>query len=124
MSTQETPAVNTATPTWPRDVHGITSGLRRELVRTIGRIKGNDDKLEVFIGHLREAAKFAQGRIEVQKKITEQRAATVAARVVKEQTLLETAEKKLTNGNVKETASERAMRQANAGIMGSTTSKV
>lgn len=53
-------------PSWPRDVYGITSGLRRELARVAGRLNGDRDKMEVFMATVREGAKWAQSRMEIQ----------------------------------------------------------
>lgn len=58
-------------PTWPRDVYGNNSTLRRELVRAIGRIQGNEEKYGTFIAHLKEAAQFAQQRLTLQTQLKE-----------------------------------------------------
>ena len=56
---------------WPFDPHGFTSMLRKEGVRAVGRISGNDAKLEVFTQTLRALAQHASVKIETQKREAE-----------------------------------------------------
>lgn len=65
---------------WPLDEFGFTSMLRKEGVRAIGRIKGDDAKLAVFMATLRVLAEHAGVKTEDQKLVIEQHRAEAAAR--------------------------------------------
>lgn len=51
---------------WMQDPHGFVSNLRREGCRSIGRIQGDDHKLEVLMDTLRVLAKYAAVKMEEQ----------------------------------------------------------
>ena len=110
----QTPATTVVSPDWPRDVHGFTSGFRREVARTVGRIKGNDEKFDVFMKHLREAANWARQRHEIAKRVRDAQLTEIAAREAERAAHAD-------KGRVpakQETDDERKARQANAGIQG------
>ena len=66
------------TPQWPLDQYGFTSALRKALVTAIGRVNGDDQKYTLLIETLREAGRFAAGRLDVQKAVREAAVARVA----------------------------------------------
>lgn len=98
-------------PDWPRDIHGFTSGFRREVARTVGRIRGNEEKMETFIAHLRAAADWARSRYEI--------GVAVQAKAVEEAEALRAA-LKVPHGldQLIESDADRAAAQAAAGISG------
>ncbi len=53
---------------WPQDLGGITSRLKREGCRSIGRINGNDKHYATVMEVLRVLAKHAKVKIVAQKK--------------------------------------------------------
>lgn len=59
--------VNVRDITWPHDKYGITTLLRKEGARAIGRIKGDDAKMEVVMQTLKVLAQHATAKIEQQK---------------------------------------------------------
>ena len=110
---EETPVLSSAiSPDWPFDPHGFTSGLRREVARTVGRIRGHDEKMDIFMAHLRAAAEWARNRHEVNKVIAADAAAyhdTARERA---------AELSAVAGAPELTPDQQAARQAAAGVMG------
>lgn len=77
---------------WPHDNFGFTSMTRKEGARAIGRIKGDPQKLDVFLQTLRVLAEHAKAKIEDQQKhaartaaATRNREAAEYARSVAEQ---------------------------------------
>lgn len=118
MQDQETPAVMVA-PAWPRDVYGITSGLRRELARVAGRLNGDPAKMDVFMETLRAGAKWAESRMNVQGQRRAHKLAVMSAAAQVATKAQETANAKL---NLP-TDEERAAAQRDAGIQGVVVSK-
>lgn len=53
---------------WPFDQWGFTSMLRKEGVRAIGRIKGNDAKMDILIHTLKALGEHAKAKVGEQKK--------------------------------------------------------
>lgn len=53
---------------WPFDTWGFTSMLRKEGVRAIGRIKGHDEKMDIFLHTLKALGEHAKAKIGDQKK--------------------------------------------------------
>ena len=106
-------------PTWPRDVYGITSGLRRELARVAGRLNGDPDKFDVFMNTLRVGAGWGKSRMEIQQKTRTKQLNTIAAR---EAAANAAQEKANANVTIKSDA-ERAADQRAAGIQGAVQSK-
>lgn len=118
MQDQETPAVMVA-PTWPRDVYGITSGLRRELARVAGRLNGDPEKLDVFMQTVRAGAEWAKNRMETQAGIRAKQLAVIEAR---EKAAAEEQEKANANLNLP-TDEQRMAAQRDAGIQGAVYNK-
>lgn len=57
----KTPAVtNPLKLVFPQDRAGITPGMRREVARTIGRVKGDPAKMEIFRETLAVLAKYGE----------------------------------------------------------------
>ena len=69
---------------FPVDETGFTSLFKKEAVRTIGRIAGNDDKYAVFVATLRVLAKHAAAKMEVQKDHLAQELQAIEDRVAVE----------------------------------------
>lgn len=65
---------------FPFDQYGFTTLLRKEGVRSIGRIKGDPAKLEVFMNTLRVLAQHAETKLEDHKKRIEMDAAAAENR--------------------------------------------
>lgn len=118
MSDQETPA-SMAAPAWPRDVYGITSGLRRELARVAGRLNGDPAKMDVFMNTLRAGADWAKTRMETQSAIRAKQMAVIAAREA-----AANAEQENANAGIElPTDEERMAAQRDAGIQGAVYNK-
>ena len=60
---------------WPHDEYGIASMLKKEGVRAIGRIKGDEAKLDVVMQTLRTLGEHAKVKIAAQKVEAEKQAA-------------------------------------------------
>jgi hypothetical protein len=60
---------NPAKIPWPTDTVGMTSRLKREGCRAIGRMSGSDDNFEVVMQVLRILAQHAKDKLEEQKDI-------------------------------------------------------
>ena len=114
------PAITVTSPEWPRDIYGITSGLRREIARTVGRLNGDPQKLEVFMKTLQAGAKWGKERIVIQQGIKK-----ASMEDADDQHKIELEKRKLDDAKAGriETDEERATRQANAGIKGAVVSK-
>lgn len=54
---------------WAQDPHGFVSNLRREGCRSIGRIMGDDKKMDIFMDTLRILAKYGAAKKEEQMLI-------------------------------------------------------
>lgn len=52
---------------WMQDRHGFVANLRREGCRSIGRMMGDDQKMEVLMDTLRILARYAAAKMEEQK---------------------------------------------------------
>lgn len=59
---------------FPFDPHGFTSMLRKEGVRAVGRIKGDDAKLKVLLETLKVIGEHAKAKIVDQKREAQQTA--------------------------------------------------
>lgn len=74
-TTVETPAERTVTGNvtnpreieFPFDQHGFTTLLRKEGVRAVGRIKGDREKLSVFISTLKVLGEYSKAKLEAQE---------------------------------------------------------
>lgn len=74
---------NTTVPSkieFPFDEYGFTTLLRKEGVRAVGRINGDESKLSVFIQTLQVLAEYARAKIEDQAKVRERQLAAVKNR--------------------------------------------
>lgn len=123
MSDQENPVVTEAaeadtltSPKWPRDIYGISSGLRREIARTAGRLNGDPQKLEVFMDTLKAGAKWARSRMEVQTAIKKHNMERENERQTAEQVIRDADDKR---AGPNESPAERRARQDTAGVKGS-----
>lgn len=61
MANAKTPIV-VAKPDVPVDPHGITTNMKREIARAVGRVGHKADKQEVLIGTLKGFIKYAEAR--------------------------------------------------------------
>jgi hypothetical protein len=112
----EAPAEKATTltaPVWPRDIYGISSGLRREIARTAGRLNGDPNKMAVFMATLRAGAEWGHSRMEVQAKLKSANMERQYDR--QDRALADNASTDFKNGDA-ETAAERAARQDHAGV--------
>lgn len=67
--------VNVCDIVWPQDTYGVTSMLKKEGARAIGRIKGDEDKLAVVMETLKCLAQHAQTKMDEQKRQRERQIA-------------------------------------------------
>lgn len=118
VDTEASEAVTLTSPKWPRDIYGISSGLRREIARTAGRLNGDPQKLEVFMETLRAGAKWAQSRMEVQTAIKLSSMERENERNAAEQAKREADDKR---SGPNQSPAERRARQDAAGVKGSVT---
>lgn len=109
-----TPVAKMVAPAWPRDPYGITSSLRREIARVVGRLNGDPQKFEIFMQHLREGAVWGQKRMEIQ---TRQKQVLIAAQAEADARAAEEQEKANADLDLA-TDEERAAAQRAAGIQG------
>ena len=109
-----TPVAKMVAPEWPRDPYGITSSLRREIARVVGRLNGDPQKFEIFMQHLREGAVWGQKRMEIQAR---QKQVLIAAQSEADARAAEEQEK-ANEGIEIATDEERAAAQRAAGIQG------
>lgn len=120
--TQVTPPAKEQTtltsPEWPRDIYGITSGLRREIARTVGRLNGDPQKLEVFMGTLKAGAKWAQSRMEVHNAIKARRVENANVLIAAETQQREADDNRTIARGGNETPKQRSDRQSAAGVKG------
>ena len=65
---------------WPHDPYGITSMLKKEGVRAVGRIKGDPKKLDVFLGVLRALVDHSRVKTDAQRVAIAQALAVIEAR--------------------------------------------
>lgn len=63
---------------WPQDQYGITSMLKKEGVRAVGRLNGDDTKLDVFLGTVRLLVQYAKEKHAEQTRVNAARATEVA----------------------------------------------
>jgi hypothetical protein len=66
---------------WPVDPWGFTSMLKKEGVRAVGRIKGHDEKMDIFLHTLRALGEHAKTKIADQKADAEKTAAAIQNRI-------------------------------------------
>ena len=102
-------------PEWPRDVYSMTSGLRREIARSAGRLNGDPQKLAVFMDTLKAGAKWAHSRMEVQQQIKDKGMSDAIKRSEAEQVYRD--KDSLQNGAAR-TPAERSAQQTAAGVKG------
>lgn len=83
-------STNSAAIDWPVDIHGFTSLLRKEGVRAVGRIKNDDEKLQLFLrtlhilaGHAKAKHAAAKAEMAAAVKKSQDRAALEAAEAEK-----------------------------------------
>ena len=100
-------------PSWPRDVYGMTSGLRKELVRAASRLNGDPAKLEVFMETIRCGAMWAKDRCDVQASLKEVLVADLETIAAKRQ---EQVDKDHATGGRNAAVDEIAEKQADAGV--------
>lgn len=72
---------NPMTLPWPVDKHGITSMLKKEGARAVGRINGDADKLDVFMATLRVLVAHAKEKYVAQQEQTAKRMASEGVRI-------------------------------------------
>jgi hypothetical protein len=72
---------------WPHDPFGFTSMLRKEGVRAIGRVSGNQEKAEILLGTLQCLAQHLKARLPDQQSAIEQRLAAAGNREAAERHL-------------------------------------
>lgn len=78
--TKPTPIVNSRLLKYPQDRGGVTSKLRREAARSVGRIAGDEVKLKLVLDTLDVARQYALDKFEAQKETAELRRAEFARR--------------------------------------------
>lgn len=69
---------NPALIEFPRDQWGMTTAMRRHSLQAAGSIRGDRDKLEVFLGTLQVLAKHVQARLADDMAAREARSREVA----------------------------------------------
>lgn len=118
VNPDDTAAQIVIAPAWPRDTNAFLSAWRRETARSIGRIKGDEEKMTIFIEHLKAAGAWAKNRMAVFAQIREDAIALSAERVAWEQAHVDA------NATEQESDDAKLAKQLGAGIIGAIVGKV